>query len=240
MNIGIVSLAGAVTLALGLIAPVAAQDIDTSGIDAMRLYGGVNLGVALPGVLHVDGSVGSAGFPPFTGTITFNAGPMADVYLGMQFNDQFRGQVGVGVATVTASSYNLTFTGVPAPFTGTASGHVTTAGIMATGFYDFTQFGNFVPYLSAGVGVVNVSTNDLVVALSPTAITSGSSTVLAGRVGAGFTYALSDRFSIGADYYMLFGGRATFGYNDPANANTRTITGDVRGHALSGSLKASF
>ena len=82
------------------------------------------------------------------------------------------------------------------PSSGTLTGHATTTTVMLVGAYDFTHFGDFVPYLSAGVGVAHVNSNltyDETVGFGMTDGTiTGSNTVLAARVGVGFNYELTD------------------------------------------------
>jgi opacity protein-like surface antigen len=236
------ALAGALLLGTGLTSAAVAQD----ALGADPLFFIYRAGVALPGTVSIDSATASNGLPAFTGTMTFNAGPSFGIGVGMHVMDALRAAFEIGYASNTANSINVTYAN-GGTGTGTATGTVQTIGAMIVGYYDFTQFGDFVPYLSAGAGAVNISTRDLVVSLNTDGTTTGNSTVAAARVGAGFSYKVSDNISIGADYFALIGGRSSMTFNDPVGAPglgvapfTRALTASTMGHSLTFSLKASF
>lgn len=232
---------------------LAADAIDNSVIyeptiadSALPFYASFNAGVALPGVVRVDGSVASNGLPAFTGTLNINAGAAIGVALGYHFTDRLRAEAAFGLAHNGVSGFNFQFAG-GGTATGTSTGSVTTATAFGVGFFDFTRFGDFVPYLSAGLGVINLTANNIVVSANPDGTTTGNSTVFGGRVGGGFNYKLSETFSVGVDYFALMGSRSTFRFNDPVGAPalgvapfSRSITADTMGHSLSLSLDGHF
>ena len=240
MNCSFLRVAGAMVLGATLGTSALAQDaIDTSAIDALPFSITVRGGVALPGTINIDSAVASNGFPAFSGTITFDPGPAVGIAIGTALTDELRAEVELDIANNRAISNSFTFTnGFTA--TGTMTGSVTTTALMAVGYYDFTQFGDFVPYLSGGVGIVNVFTNDLVSSVNTDGTTTGNSTVPALRLGAGFDFAVSENVSVGADYVAILGARSSLTFNDPVGGFTRAITADTVGHALSVHLKATF
>lgn len=245
MNKTLVALVGALSvLACGVAsaqdAPMAANvSIDTSATDVLPWYFSGKIGVALPGTIDTK-SVTGFGVGP-SGKSTFDAGIAGAVAVGKYFTPQMRAELELALASNAGRSFEGT-----SPFGGASSGpltgNVTTTTLMALGYYDFTQFGDFVPYLSAGLGVANVNSNltyDDTVGFSDGTI-SGNSTVLAARVGVGFQYKITDAISVTADYTALFGGQATFTHKDPFGFGSSTVTSNVMAHAVAAGIKGSF
>jgi opacity protein-like surface antigen len=227
-------------LAVALVSSVPVQAAGLGDLaSGLQFYAHLTGGVSLPGTIRVDSTPGSNGSAPFSGTMSFDAGPAFGIGVGARVTDNLRAEFNVTAATNNATSYNLDFP-VFGNFQGPATGSVQTVNISAVGFFDFTQFGDFVPYLDAGFGVTTITANNLMTSMTPTGVTSGTSTVPALRVGAGFRYNVTEHLSIGADYALMVGTRATLSYSDPPNANNRTITTDVMGHAASVSLHLTF
>ena len=241
MNKVLVTLVGAVSMAACGVA--AAQDAasityDTSAVDALPWYVSAKVGVALPGTIEST-TINIMGNG--TGKSTFDAGFAGAFAVGMNLTPDIRAELEIA----HASNAGRSFEGTDAfgnPSSGTLTGHATTTTVMLVGAYDFTHFGDFVPYLSAGVGVAHVNSNltyDETVGFGMTDGTiTGSNTVLAARVGVGFNYELTDAISISADYAALFGGETTFTHTGVFS--TSTVKSNFMAHALTAGIKAKF
>lgn len=221
-----------------------AQETLSGKADYGGFYLTAKVGVALPGDLDVSASAASAnGYGPFSGEISFDPGPMFSAGVGMIFTPNIRGELELGYAQNKASSYSFDNVAVP---NGWATGTVSTTSLAAVGYYDFHQFGGFVPYLSAGIAAVHVRTDDLVVQTNTDGTTRGSDTVAAVRLGAGVNYAVTEKVSLGLDYFALIGGESKLTFTDPIGPGgagspfSRTITSDTMGHALSAKLSVKF
>ncbi|MGB3025499.1 outer membrane protein [Paradevosia shaoguanensis] len=212
--------------------------VTAASIDPLPWYVSGKAGIALPGTININ-ATGFGG--AITGKSTFDPGFAGAVAIGKYITPEVRAELELGLAQNAGKSFdgNLGFFG---PANGPLSGNVTTTTLMAMGYYEFTQFGNFVPYLSAGVGVANVN-SDLTftdtVGFSSGTIT-GSSTVIAGRVGAGFQFKVADSIDITADYTAMLGNNANFTFNSAFGGFPTNITSSVMGHALAAGIKGRF
>jgi opacity protein-like surface antigen len=208
---------------------------------ALNWYASAKIGVALPGTINMTATAG--GLPDLNGDARFKAGIAGAVAVGKYFAPNFRAEAELAVANNAGDSFSGTFAGF-GPTSGTLTGSVTTFSLMAMGYYEFSQFGDFVPYLSAGLGAANVNSNltynDPVSFGGINGTITGSSTVFAGRVGAGFQYALSDNVDLTADYALLVGSRANLTYTNAGGVGNRNVSANVLGHALALGLKARF
>jgi len=204
-------------------------------------YASAKIGVALPGTINMTAT--ATGLPELTGDAHFNAGMAGAVAVGKYLTPNFRAEAELAIANNEGDSFSGTFAGF-GPTSGTLSGSVTTVSVMAMGYYEFSQFGDFVPYLSAGLGAANVSSeltyNDPVSFGGINGTITGDSTIFAGRLGAGFQYALSDNVDLTADYTLLIGSRANFTYTNASGIGNRNVSAGVLGHALALGLKARF
>jgi opacity protein-like surface antigen len=219
--------------------PTGSATYDTSAVDSLPWYVSGKVGVALPGTIDTH-SVNGFGVGP-SGKSTFDAGFAGSVAVGKYFTQQVRAELELGLATNAGRSFEGTYPW-GAPSSGPLDGNVTTTTVMVVGYYDFTQLGDFVPYLSAGLGGAHVN-SDLTytdnTGFSSGTIT-GSSLVLAARIGAGFQYKIADSINLTVDYAALFGGEASLTHQDPFGLPASTVTSNVMGHALAIGLKGSF
>lgn len=208
---------------------------------ALNWYASAKIGVALPGTINMTATAG--GLPDLNGDARFKAGIAGAVAVGKYLAPNFRAEAELAVANNAGDSFSGTFAGF-GPTSGSLTGSVTTVSAMAMGYYEFSQFGDFVPYLSAGLGAANVSSNltynDPVSFGGINGTITGSSTVFAGRIGAGFQYALSDNVDLTADYTLLVGSRANLTYTNAGGVGNRNVSASVLGHALALGLKARF
>jgi opacity protein-like surface antigen len=210
---------------------------------ALGWYASAKIGVALPGTINMTAT--AAGFPDLTGDARFKAGVAGAVAVGKYLAPNFRAEAELAVANNAGDSFTGAFAGFPGQTTGSLTGNVTTVSVMAMGYYEFSQFGDFVPYLSAGLGAANVISdltyNDPGALGFPINGTiTGTSTVFAGRVGAGFQYALSDSLDLTADYTLLVGSRANLAFTGAGGLGNRNVSASVLGHAFALGLKARF
>lgn len=211
---------------------------DAAAFDALPWYVSGKVGIALPGTIDTT-SVTGFGVGP-SGKSSFDAGFAGAVAVGKHISPQVRAELELGIAINAGRSFEGTYPW-GAPSSGSLDGNVTTTTAMALGYYDFTQFGNFVPYLSAGLGAAHVSSNLTytdTVGFSSGTIT-GSSMVPAARIGAGFQYKIVDSMDLTVDYTALFGGQAAFTHNDAFGGST-TVNSSVMAHALAVGVKGSF
>lgn len=247
MNKIVVPLAGA--LAILACGAASAADLDAGPVvgvvtyeagDALPWYGSAKVGVALPGSINVTATGG--GFGDLEGTSTFNAGFAGSIALGKYITPNVRAELELGVARNSGDSFEGEVAGLLPTSSGSLTGDVTTTTLMAIGYYEFTDLGDFVPYLSAGIGGANVHSDltfDDDAGITSGTIT-GSSLVFAARIGAGFQYAITDSVDLTAEYTALIGTNATFTWDAPAGGFTREVSSNVMGHALSVGLKGRF
>ena len=233
----------AATTAADLVIPEISGSVTSEISEPLSWYASAKIGVALPGTISMTATAAAA--PDLTGDASFNPGVAGAVALGKYLAPNVRAEVELAIANNSGSSFTGAFAGFPGQTTGALTGSVTTTTLMAMGYYEFSQFGDFVPYLSAGAGVANVNAN--LTYNDPGALgfpingsITGNSLVFAGRVGAGFQYALSDSIDLTADYTALFGARANLTYTDVGGVFTRNVSAGVMGHAVAVGLKARF
>lgn len=233
----------AVATAADTIIPQVSGTYTVEAYEPLPWYASAKIGVALPGTINMTAT--APALPDLNGDATFNPGIAGAVALGKYLTPNVRAEVELALANNPGNSFTGTFVGFPGQTTGSLTGSVTTTTLMAMGYYEFTQFDDLVPYLSAGVGVANVNSN--LTYNDPGALgfpingtITGNSMVIAGRIGAGFQYALSDSLDITADYTALLGSRATLTYTDVGGVFTRNVSAGVMGHALAIGIKGRF
>jgi opacity protein-like surface antigen len=239
VNKFLVTLIGAFSVAACGAASAADMIIITPpAVDVLPWYVSGKVGIALPGTIESTSTTafGVGG----SGTSTFDAGFAGAVAVGKYFTPELRGEVELGLA----SNAGRSFEGTDAfgfASSGTLTGNVTTTTLMVGGAYDFTQFGDFVPYLSGGLGIAHVNTDltlDDTTGFASGTIT-GASTVFAARAGVGFEYKLTDAVSFTTDYTVLVGGEVTSTHTDLFGTES-TVTSNLMGHALAVGIRGSF
>jgi opacity protein-like surface antigen len=234
-------LGGTTAYAADLRPPAAGSVYVGGGATDLGWYASAKFGVALPGTINLTAT--AAGLPDLTGDAHFKPGLAGAVAVGKYLAPNFRAEAELAVANNSGDTFSGTFAGF-GPTSGTLSGSVTTVSAMAMGYYEFTQFGDFVPYLSGGVGAANVSSNltynDPVSFGGISGTITGDSTVFAGRIGAGFKFAVSDNLDLTGDYTLLAGTRANLTFTNTAGPGTRNVNAGVFGHALALGLSARF
>lgn len=243
----LVTLIGAISVAACGAASAAGETIvyDTSAFDALPWYVSGKAGVALPGT--ITSTTTFTGFGPVqtgSGDTTFDPGIAGAVSVGKYFTPELRGELEVGFASNAGRSFKGTDV-FGNPSEGTLSGNVNTTTLMIAGYYDFTQFGDFVPHLSAGLGLAHVTSNltytETVGFGSAPGTITGSSTVPAARLGAGFEYHVSDAITFSADYTLIVGGDTSFTHTPTAApANTSTVSSRLMSHAIAAGFTAKF
>lgn len=77
-------------------------------------------------------------------------------------------------------------------------GDVSSLALMLNGFYDFDAGSPFVPYVGGGIGVANVSANEIT--LGGVTQVDDDATVFAYQLGAGIGYEVSPTLTMTADY----------------------------------------
>ncbi|MFD1941620.1 outer membrane beta-barrel protein [Paradevosia shaoguanensis] len=213
--------------------------VTAASIDPLPWYVSGKAGIALPGTININ-ATGFGG--AITGKSTFDPGFAGAVAIGKYITPEVRAELELGLAQNAGKSFDGNL-GLLGPVSGALSGNVTTTTLMAMGYYEFTQFGNFVPYLSAGVGVANVNSDLTFTDAAPggsSGTITGSSTVIAGRVGAGFQFKVADSIDITADYTAMLGNNANFTFNSAFGGFPTNITSSVMGHALAAGIKGRF
>lgn len=207
-------------------------------VDTLPWYVSAKAGVALPGTINSTSTTtfGTGG----SGNSTFDAGFAGAFSVGKYLTPELRAELELGFASNAGRSWDGT-DAFGNPSRGSLTGHINTTTAMVGAAYDFTQFGDFVPYLSAALGAAHVNSNltlnDTVGSASGTI--KGSSTVVAARIGAGFEYQLTDAISVTADYSVLVGGQTTFTHTD-AFGTVSTVKSNLMAHALAAGVRAKF
>lgn len=252
MNSQIIAAASAVAVSMLLVGATAAADVAVPEVAGVMItennaplswYASAKVGVALPGT--IDMLATAPGLPDLNGNATFNPGFAGAVAVGKYLAPNVRAEVELALANNPGNSFTGSFTGFAGQTTGALTGSVTTTTLMAMGYYEFTQFGDFVPYLSAGLGVANVNANlnyndPGAMGFPISGSITGNSTVFAGRLGAGFQFAVTDGLDVTLDYTALLGSRANLTYTDVGGVFTRNVSAGVMGHALAVGVKGRF
>lgn len=242
----VLTLAGALAIVAGGAATAADfESPDFVGVvtqegDVLPWYASAKAGVALPGSISVTATGG--GFGDLEGTSSFNAGFAGSIALGKYITPNVRAELELGLARNSGNSFEGEVDGLLPTSSGPLTGDVTTTTLMAIGYYEFTNFGDFVPYLSAGIGGANVHSDltfDDDAGIMSGTIT-GNSLVFAARIGAGFQFAITDSIDLTAEYTALIGSNATFTWDSPGGGFTREVSSRVMGHALAVGLKGRF
>ena len=88
------------------------------------------------------------------------------------------------------------------------TGDTSSLGLLLNGYYDFVNKSPWTPFVSAGLGLARVDSNDMNVPGSGIANTNEDDTVFGFQVGAGVGYAVSGTVSLDVKYRY-------FGTSDP-------------------------
>lgn len=148
----------------------------------------------------------------------FDTGYALSASIGRRFGDNIRGEIELAFQSNDVETHrNVQAGGIPldsqdvgvlisgAPQQGATVGAVVADGqgsvettfLMANVYYDFTGFGDFTPYVGAGIGAGFVSVD---YSPSGVGIVDDDDTVFAYQVIAGGTYDLNDRTAVFAQY----------------------------------------
>ncbi|WP_413989231.1 outer membrane protein [Labrys okinawensis] len=190
------------------------DDGDTGANWYLRGTGGVSLPAspslrpyAVPGVtttgedLHAGWAVG--------GAIGYQWGWLrSDIsldYLGRRnFSERFAGVCGTGC-------------------NGTLKGEFSAVPMLANFYYDIGTWKGITPYLGAGLGVAHLQWDDLKCSGPCSAASGEGHWRFAWQVGAGVSYAVSEKVSLDADYRLLDLGKAGAGSMSGGNVAASTI-----------------
>lgn len=217
------------------------MSMDISSPDALAWYASAKIGVALPGELDTR----SPGTVNLNGKTRFKAGVEGSLAIGRYLTPNVRAEVEAAYGYNEADSFTGTVTapagaGGNRTFTGAAmTGNVQRITVSALGYYDFTQFGDFVPYVGAGAGVSRITATNLSVTGGAGTV-SGTDTVPVLQAAIGFNYNISDSFAFGLEYNAQIGPEAKATYDLPAPLADQTLYTKVMSHALSASLTGKF
>lgn len=135
---------------------------------------------------------------------------------------------------------NVTLAGVgsfntAASFSG--GGDVSALGIMANVWYDFPTGGKLVPFVGGGIGVAEVSLNDVTgnVAGVDALLADDSDWVFAYQIGAGIGYAFNPNLTLTLDYRLF--GTADPEFKDPTGV---PFDGEYLSHNVHAGLRYQF
>jgi len=161
-------------------------------------------------------------------TKTFDVGPAFDVAIGHRLD---AGRVELEVGYLSNHIKQLTVDGVSLSSQGDTSGTTSAVPIMLAGFYDFNFQHNrsFIPYVGAGLGVVNVDE------VTHTTLSDNSGNnfqvnendhnLLFGyELMAGFNTYFNQNFSMGLGYKFLGTTRGAYQANYSLNGNAIPVT----------------
>ncbi|TQV73340.1 outer membrane protein [Denitrobaculum tricleocarpae] len=104
-----------------------------------------------------------------------------------------------------------------------ADGDLTSFAFMANGWLNWHVGSGFSPYVGGGVGVLHVELEDLDV--SGVNIADDSDTVLAGQLGAGVAYAVTENVELSLDYRFLIADDADFEGTETEMQNHSVLIG---------------
>ena len=144
---------------------------------------------------------------PFSVESSFDTGFDLSASLGYRWDNGFRLEGEVGYAESDFDNLTITNDGGVGVALGVGSlnglsldsdGDVSVVRFMANGFFDFDTGSGWTPYIGGGVGIANVSFND--VAVLGVTIVDDDDTVFAYQVGAGLRFELAQSVDLSLDY----------------------------------------
>ena len=181
------------------------------------------------------------GYPTYYNAVTYDLGYSAGVQVGYAFG-----------GPRVEFEYNYRNNGASTIYTtaGTqsASGSLTSNNFMVNVLYDFDTGSKWTPYVGLGLGVADVSANDITLStpMNPSAFLSGTSSKFAVQFIFGAEYAVSDRIGVTVDWRGLWASNTNFNYGigcTSANTNciqTGTTNYDYWNGALNVGLRIKF
>ncbi len=163
----------------------------TSSANASQgLYVGGLLGVAVP----VDSEMTDSTAPGITLDIESDAGIALGAVLGYDLGNSIRieGEISLQKNDLDTIGY----AGIAIP----VSGDFSTMGFGVNGYYDFVNQSALTPFISAGVGLVDVEVSDFGIPGSGIPNASDDDTVFSYNIGAGIGYAMTERATVDIRY----------------------------------------
>jgi opacity protein-like surface antigen len=168
-----------------------------------------------------------------------------DVGVGYYVNDHFRADI-----TFSNRDYKINSEISTGPETNQSATNqkIRSTALMLNGYYDIGTFGNFTPYLSAGVGVALNKAGELDYAFSEGNISYSQQTTtnLAYQIGAGTAVKLTDRVSLDFNYKFLNMGSAKTGRGLSVPTSTggisaqNPVTAKLKAHEFMAGIRFDF
>lgn len=143
------------------------------------------------------------------------------VALGYDFNDQYQVPVRIELAATFRgdASASQTFTDDEGD-SETIKNKVSMATYMVNGYYDFYNSSDFIPYLTAGIGMSHLKHK---ISDEDSDDISASSNNFAWGLGAGVKYIITSNISVDASYRYINGGKVTSSSTDSYDTYSNTI-----------------
>lgn len=153
--------------------------------------------------LYVSGDIGWAllddadatdpTLPGVAATMEFDSGVALSAAVGYRIqNFRFEGEIGYQLNDFDQQeAFGLDID---------LGGDLTSLSFLANVYYDFPTNSKFTPFISAGLGLVQVDINDLHIPGSPQEPYNDDDTVFAGQVGAGVSYAVNEMIDLEVKY----------------------------------------
>ncbi len=155
---------------------------------------GVYVGAGVGGAFLSESEVTDSDSPGETLDFEFDAGLGCYLALGYEFKNNFRIE---GEVSYQVNDFDETVRGGT---TYVLSKDLSSLAFLVNGYYDFKNKSAFTPFVTAGVGIAKIDTSEFAVPGVGFDATSDDDTVFAWQVGAGISYAFSDKTAIECKY----------------------------------------
>ena len=170
------------------------------------------------------------GYPTYYNAVTYDLGYSAGVQVGYAFGGprvEFEYNYRNNGASTIATSVG----------TQSASGSLTSNNFMVNVLYDFDTGSQWTPYIGLGLGVADVSANNITSgSVSPSSYLDGTSSKFAVQFIFGVEYAVSDKMGVTIDWRGLWASNTNFNYGIGCNGGTCIQTGTTNYDYWNGAL----
>lgn len=191
----------AITMIFGITSTVSATE---------GMYISANIGAAIPS----DSELTDPSSPGLTPDLGYKSGLAVTAALGYDLGNDTRFE---GEISYQKNDFDTIFSsGVTRNVTGDANA----LSLLLNGYYDFATGNALIPYVTAGLGVTNIETNDFTSTGSV-----NNDTAFAYQIGFGTTYTLSEEMAIDLRYRYLASNNLTFGSTEVEYASHNIYLG---------------
>lgn len=191
----------------------------TSAYGADSVYGRIGIGLSMPG----NSDILDYTIPGARVTSEFKKSMLGSIAVGQEYkNFRFEEEL-----SYQSNEYHgADIAGVNTPI----KGELSALTFMVNGYFDFKNYTDYTPYLTAGLGASQMYISDLYVPAMGFGPTSDDDYVMAYQLGFGLLYKMDSKISIDLNYR----------YFVPSDPDFNTVQTELASHNISIGLKFTF